>query len=331
MAKASGTIDLKGMKKASQQATNYMSTDSSGVMVADMTGGIQTPSTITDGKNILITSNDIKIRDGQQQLASYGQNITVGRTDGINSNVDINSGGVDIKSGSTVVSHFGNTVRIGKSTSENIVIGSSVVRVNAIDGTNALKITFEPRKVYDIDGQLIGKKYGAQITNEDGYSTINILPASDGNTFLNTMDYYSSMESIVLESNSDIQLDVGDEFVVNGNTEMYGNTLVSGDVTINGLCLSQSALTFSSKNDFKAKIYGGANQKCNVLVPYLFIGETEWSRSALGSTSLNGTSWGIVFCYSTNNVHALFMYGGNLYKTVWNGSTFSTQQFAFAS
>ena len=72
---------------ARKYARNYIAMDSSGLMVADLTGdNPPAPSTIQSGKNVLITGNDVKIRDGQSQLASYGDTVVIGRIDGADRN-----------------------------------------------------------------------------------------------------------------------------------------------------------------------------------------------------------------------------------------------------
>lgn len=371
---------------AEKVAKHYLSVDNTGAMVANMTGGTQrTPSNIPTGeRNILITNADVKIRNGQTQLASYGESIilgqiesdkqnilidtngvtirdyqtalasydasgitigktngeninitnneiTIGKTDSTNKNVSITSSGVDIKSGNTTISHFGDTIRIGKESKENIAVGSNSVSLNATDGSNALKLKFESVTAYDTSDHLICTKYGSRVTDSNNMSFIKIIPAIGNNSFLNTLDYLSNMNNINLTADNDIQLNSGDNISIDGGDHVYidanNGVSINGDVSINGSCLCQSILTFSTVNDFRNKIYGGTYAKLNTLVPYLFIGETEWSRSVLGKSTINGTSWGVVFCYSASNVHALFMYGGDLYKTVWNGSTFTTNKF----
>ena len=75
MSLASGSIDLKGLKNAhddaEQKATNYIAYDSNGLMVADMTNGQQTPTTAT-GRNVLVESTGVNIRDGQINLQRVG-------------------------------------------------------------------------------------------------------------------------------------------------------------------------------------------------------------------------------------------------------------------
>ena len=56
---------------ARKVAINYLSNDSTGIMVADMNDGRETPSTAT-GNNVFIDNTSVNIRDGQTTLASFG-------------------------------------------------------------------------------------------------------------------------------------------------------------------------------------------------------------------------------------------------------------------
>ena len=67
----------KEVEEAKKVANNYISTDNTGLMVADLTNGTQTPSQAT-GKNVLIGSTSVDIRNGQTVLASYGAETTIG-------------------------------------------------------------------------------------------------------------------------------------------------------------------------------------------------------------------------------------------------------------
>lgn len=62
---------------ARKVATNYLAVDNTGIMVADMKDGEQTPSGITSGKNVFIDSKSVQIRDGQNTLSSFGGNSVV--------------------------------------------------------------------------------------------------------------------------------------------------------------------------------------------------------------------------------------------------------------
>lgn len=77
----------ESISDAEKVATNYLSVDSSGVMVADLSNGTVTPSQIQSGKNVLITDSGVKIRDGTTELATYGETIRIGQ--GQSNNIQI--------------------------------------------------------------------------------------------------------------------------------------------------------------------------------------------------------------------------------------------------
>ena len=92
----------KGMAKdAEKVAYYYMVTESStGTMIADMSDGVRRlPSTVNDKRNILLTDTEIKIRDGQDDLASYGESIRIGQE--VNPHMDITSTGMSAYKDST--------------------------------------------------------------------------------------------------------------------------------------------------------------------------------------------------------------------------------------
>ena len=76
-----GSLDLSSQKKAhddaAKVATNYISTDSTGLMVADGDGS-ETPSTATT-RNVFIDSDSVEIRDGTESRASFGELTRLGK------------------------------------------------------------------------------------------------------------------------------------------------------------------------------------------------------------------------------------------------------------
>ena len=74
-----GKTVAEAIDDARKVASNYLSADDSGIMVANLANGVVSPSNMQNGKNVLITSDDVKIRDGQQQLASYGESTVIGK------------------------------------------------------------------------------------------------------------------------------------------------------------------------------------------------------------------------------------------------------------
>ena len=73
---------------ARKVANNYLSSDNTGVMVADMTDGtVQTPSQAT-GRNVFIDPDSVDIREGQDVLASFGESVIVGKEEEAHLNID---------------------------------------------------------------------------------------------------------------------------------------------------------------------------------------------------------------------------------------------------
>lgn len=69
---------IEQAEAASGVANNYLSSDNTGMMVADMAGGSpESPSEATT-KNVFIDNDSVDIRDGQTVLASFGANTVIG-------------------------------------------------------------------------------------------------------------------------------------------------------------------------------------------------------------------------------------------------------------
>ena len=223
MAKASGTIDLKGMKKASQQATNYMSTDSSGVMVADMTNGIYNPSTIISGKNVLITDDDVKIRDGQQQLASYGESTVIGKI-----GTDSSSYGSNIKI--TKQSISGNKIGIvGYDSGIAITDDIETFAINIGSGETTQS---ESEAVYKTSGDSVIYNFTptyAQGNNEpfQVYTKVYLINESEIVSSSTVFNSNPSMSELI--TSQDIEVDAGQTISVD---MLYNKTNNSVTVTV---------------------------------------------------------------------------------------------------
>lgn len=64
--------------EAAKTADNYISTDSTGIMVSENKGATkETPRNATKN-NVLITEQDVQIRNGKKVVASYGETINIG-------------------------------------------------------------------------------------------------------------------------------------------------------------------------------------------------------------------------------------------------------------
>lgn len=87
---AQGTADKaqNTATEAAKTADNYISTDSTGIMVSENKGATkETPSTATKN-NVLITEKDVQIRKGKKVMASYGDSILLGEAAGQHIAVD---------------------------------------------------------------------------------------------------------------------------------------------------------------------------------------------------------------------------------------------------
>ena len=112
----------KGMAKDAEKVASYylVTEPSTGTMIADMSNGTRyLPSEIPANKrNILLTDTAVKIRNGQTDLATYGDTITLGQNSG--KNVQIGSNGVTINDGNDQLASYGSDVVIGKTTTPHL-------------------------------------------------------------------------------------------------------------------------------------------------------------------------------------------------------------------
>lgn len=90
--------------EAAKTADNYISTDSTGIMVSENTGATkETPSNATKN-NVLITKNDVQIRNGQKVVASYGEESLIGERTG--NHIDITQKSVSFKNGTNTLAYI---------------------------------------------------------------------------------------------------------------------------------------------------------------------------------------------------------------------------------
>lgn len=83
--------------EAAKTADNYISSDSTGIMVSENKGATkETPSNATKN-NVLITEKDVQIRNGQKVVASYGDSIRLGET--ASQHISVNNSGLAILDG----------------------------------------------------------------------------------------------------------------------------------------------------------------------------------------------------------------------------------------
>lgn len=100
--------------EAAKTADNYISADSSGIMVSENKGATkETPSNATKN-NVLITEKDVQIRNGQKVVASYGKTTTIGDLN--SNNITLNSDGISLNDGEFISA----TIEAAKYTGETI-------------------------------------------------------------------------------------------------------------------------------------------------------------------------------------------------------------------
>lgn len=83
--------------EAAKTADNYISADSTGIMVSENKGATkETPSNATKN-NVLITEKDVEIRNGQKVVASYGDSIRLGEA--VSQHISVDNAGLAIQDG----------------------------------------------------------------------------------------------------------------------------------------------------------------------------------------------------------------------------------------
>lgn len=139
---------------ARKVATNYLAVDNTGVMVADMQDGEQTPSTAT-GRNVFIDNNSVNIRDGQNTLASFTSESTKF---------------YDMSSSKEVASFGADGARVGNKDEQHFVVNAD--SINAVNENGSPIFT---------------------ITSTDGTIT-NVVKSADGTTSNAILDTGISLE-----------------------------------------------------------------------------------------------------------------------------------------
>lgn len=107
--------------EAAKTADNYISTDSTGIMVSENKGATkETPSNATKN-NVLITKNDVQIRNGRKVVASYGEESLIGEETG--NHIDITQKSVSFKNGTNTLAYIAQD----KLKTERIEVSKSVM------------------------------------------------------------------------------------------------------------------------------------------------------------------------------------------------------------
>lgn len=131
------TVDT-AISNAAKIASNYIVGDSTGIMIADMTNGVATSSTVL-GKNVLIDSDSLDIRDGQTILATFGADgAQIGQNSKAHSIIDANGQRFYATNGTTQLANIGYGVGIdqnGSTTTTSFPYYTFGIRYGASIGT----------------------------------------------------------------------------------------------------------------------------------------------------------------------------------------------------
>ena len=129
---------------AAKSATNYMSSDNTGIMVADLADGEQLPANAT-GENVFITAGygegeaavdmGVHIRNGQEDLAIFGETTRIGKEN--DSNVSIDNNGIIINKGSKeLAKYFSKGITFDEETPYKIGNDNSYITFEDTDNDN---------------------------------------------------------------------------------------------------------------------------------------------------------------------------------------------------
>ena len=131
-------------EEAKKSATNYMSSDNTGIMVADLKNGEQLPANAT-GENVFITAGygegeaavdmGVHIRNGQEDLAIFGETTRIGKEN--DSNVSIDNNGIIINKGSKeLAKYFSKGITFDEETPYKIGNDNSYITFEDTDNDN---------------------------------------------------------------------------------------------------------------------------------------------------------------------------------------------------
>jgi len=130
--------------EAKKTATNYMSSDNTGIMVADLKDGEQLPANAISG-NVFITAGygegetavdmGVHIRDGQEDLAIFGESTRIGKEN--DNNVSIDNNGIIINKGSKeLAKYFSKGITFDEETPYKIGNDNSYITFEDTDSDN---------------------------------------------------------------------------------------------------------------------------------------------------------------------------------------------------
>lgn len=240
-----------GLKK---EATNYLSSDDTGIMVADLADGQETPRTAT-GRNVKIDNDSVDIRDGRDVLASFGEVTTVGDASG--RHIEIDEAGFETKLNGTDELIFIGIINDPENNDyAEILERTQVIEIRIVDegeGEEFVGLYLNTPCV-----QLLDVKYG-------NTSILNLVTMYDDRT----VKFTSSGSTYLYEY-----------VTVSYYTDDLVPCLRFGE---NNTCKSKYAVVFGTRNEVYAKYALATGYGCKIYGPYSVA--EGYESSAIGMAS----------------------------------------------
>lgn len=171
---------------ARKVATNYLSMDSTGIMVADLEDGEQTPSEAT-GNNVFIDNTSVNIRDGQTTLASFGvDGMQIGLSNESHTNQDYHSWQMIDKEGNIYVniSDLRDTTGVATVTEKDVSLTTVQSQSNPTLSETYIDLSFKVSSIISVT------------INDTPVSSFSIVNASFG--YISTTPFPAEGDSIVV-------------------------------------------------------------------------------------------------------------------------------------
>ncbi|OLR55029.1 hypothetical protein BHK98_02480 [Hornefia porci] len=197
-------------QNAKKTATNFMAADELGVMVADMRNGSgQTPSN-PSGRNVLIGSDSIEIRDGSDVLARFGEEVKIGQDGG--NQMRISSEKLELETGDGItmvdVDSGERTAAVGASDLAHMTFDGYKMHIeSSVEGSTAFEALTNPRTETQI--------YEQTLINWSAASTIQLVKlynyGFDAKANTGVMEILSAHTVIHIEFSNGKTLDVDED------------------------------------------------------------------------------------------------------------------------
>ena len=300
----------KDVQDARKVAINYLSADSTGIMVADMQDGEQTPSSIMSGRNVFIDNDSVNIRDGQNTLASFTGN---------------NTKFYDIEQNREVASFGTNGVRVGSEDEQHFIVDSESIQAINENGSSIFSVQSTGGT---ITTEIIVAKGGNSQPHTDWEVYLNGGSSVPQNTFYakeysllididNSINTFNSMTVSVNDGNFQNASVVRTQYQNSAGMTVYSRHLVT---------LPPFSFQYGTEKTFRYQVEGvyisdkGNTYRYSSTIHIPYDGQRTITMEAVGGT-LTQTSG------SVSGDNTAVPYGGN--STIW-GDIYSSLGYAKA-